>query len=66
MEHFADLPILFTEDYSELTPEYLDQEYNRMLDIDYAIEKLHLNHWRGQIEAAIGEYGGDRADVRVA
>ena len=66
MEHFDDLPILFTDDYCELTPESLDQEYNRMLDTDYTIESLYLRDWRGPIEAAIDQHADDRAASRVA
>ena len=66
MEHFADLSILFTDDYTELTPEYLEEEYSRMLETDYAIEKLYLSYWRDQIAAAIEQHRDDRAGARVA
>lgn len=45
MSHFEDLPILFTDDYSELTPAYLNEQYARILDTDYRINKLNFSHW---------------------
>ncbi|MGI9659285.1 MAG: hypothetical protein ACR2OD_10285 [Gaiellaceae bacterium] len=56
MAHFEDLPILFTDDYSELTPEYLDEQYERMLETDYAIEKLYLSHWRDELKAEVARH----------
>lgn len=56
MEHFSDLPILFTDDYSELTPNYLEEQYARMLATEYNIEKLYLSYWRLKIEEAIAEF----------
>lgn len=57
MEHFRDLPMLFTDDYSELTPDYLEEQYARMLETDYAIEKLYMSYWRRKIEDAIARHG---------
>ncbi|MBW1789096.1 MAG: hypothetical protein JRK53_21195 [Deltaproteobacteria bacterium] len=53
MAHFRDLPILFTKDYSELTPEYLKGRYERILETDYCIEKLYLSYWKRRVEASI-------------
>ncbi len=53
MEHFSDLPILFTDDYGELTPDYLEDQYARMLETDYRIEKLYLSHWKRRLEDSI-------------
>ena len=53
MSHFERLPILFTDDYSELTPEYLDEQYARILDTEYDFELLKLSHWKRKIAAAI-------------
>ena len=55
MDHFRDLPILFTRDYTELTEQYLEQQYQKMLDTDYDVEKLYLSYWRNQIKQAVGE-----------
>jgi hypothetical protein len=53
MEHFSDLPILFTDNYGELTPGYLNDKYARMLEPDYRIEKLYLSYWRRRLEDSI-------------
>ena len=53
MSHFADLPILFTDDYSELTPDYLEGRYEEMMDTDYDIEKLYISYWEALVARAI-------------
>jgi len=53
MEHFSDLPILFTDDYGELTPDYLEDQYARMLETDYRIEKLFFSYWKRRLEESI-------------
>ena len=53
MAHFSDLPILFTDDYAELTPGYLEDQYARMLDTDYCFEKLYLSYWTRRLEESI-------------
>ena len=60
MQHFDDLPMLFTDDYSELTPDYLEEQDSRILETDYVIEKLYLSHWWDQIEATIARYSAKR------
>lgn len=66
MEHFRDLPILFTDDYSELTPEYLEEQYARMLETEYAIEKLYASHWRRMIEDAVARHSASSGHVLEA
>jgi hypothetical protein len=53
MEHFSDLPILFTDNYGELTPGYLNDQYARMLETDYRIEKLYLSYWKRRLAESI-------------
>lgn len=55
MDHFRDLPILYTDDYSELSPDYLEDQYEKMMETEYAIDKLYLSYWRAKIEGAIAE-----------
>jgi len=43
---FSDLPILFVDDYTTLTPEYLTSCYERMLDQEYNFEKLEFSYWK--------------------
>jgi hypothetical protein len=57
MEHFSDLPILFTQDYTELTSEYLSEQYERILDTDYNIEKLYASYWLRRVEQSLARAG---------
>jgi hypothetical protein len=59
LEHFADLPLLFTTDYSELTPEYLEGEYERILATHYDFDKLTTSYWRNVILRARDALGAD-------
>lgn len=58
MEHFADLPILFTDDYSELTPAYLKEQYERICETEYDFDLLRLSTWRRKYEDAVRAFGG--------
>lgn len=44
MSKFSDLPILFTEDYSELSKEYLEQRWEEMSSRSYEIDRM-LKSW---------------------
>ena len=46
MEDYADLPILFTDDYKEITFRYLNETYQKMLNKNYNIRKLFLSYWK--------------------
>ena len=48
LSKYARLPVLFTEDYSELTEDYLIHQYNLMLDTEYNFEKLKLSYWKNE------------------
>lgn len=42
---YRNCPILYTNDYSEITEEYLKQKYEEMLDSEYDFECLFLNYY---------------------
>jgi hypothetical protein len=44
-EKYKGLPILYTKDYSEITPYYLEQKYREMLDQTYDFSKLFLSSY---------------------
>lgn len=44
-EKYKGCPVLFTRDYSELTPEYLEKTYAAMLDETYDFSRLFLSHY---------------------
>lgn len=43
-EKYKGCPILWTNDYSEITSEYLNQKYLEMIDKDYDFSKLFLSN----------------------
>jgi len=57
MSHFADLPILFTRSYRELTPRYLERQYRRMLETEYNMDKLRWSYWENRIRADAAAIG---------
>ena len=44
-EKYKGCPILFTKDYSEITPRYLEQKYREMLEQTYDFSKLFLSYY---------------------
>jgi hypothetical protein len=42
---YGDCPILYTNDYSEITPEYLDKKYAEMMDKTYDFSKLFISSY---------------------
>ena len=44
-EKYAGCPILWTDDYSEITEEYLQKKWNEMLDTEYDFSKLFLSSY---------------------
>ena len=46
---YRDLPILYVDDYSEVTEDLLIKEYKRMLDTEYDFSKLFLYYWTPRV-----------------
>ena len=42
---YGNCPILYTSDYSEITPSYLNQKYTEMIDTKYDFSKLFLSSY---------------------
>lgn len=42
---YGDVPILYTNDYTEITEEYLEQIYNEYLDKKFNFSKLFMINW---------------------
>lgn len=53
MEKYAGCPVLYTTDYSELTPEFLEETYHRMLDETFDFSRLFLNSYDELTQAYI-------------
>jgi hypothetical protein len=49
MSRFTGLPILPTDDFSDLTPRYLRAARDRILDTPWDFRLLGLSHWRARI-----------------
>ena len=44
-EKYAGCPVLWTRDYSDITPEYLETKYDEMIDKDYDFSKLFVSSY---------------------
>ena len=56
-EKYKGCPILFTEDYSEITKEYLEQKYLEMIDTEYDFSKLFLSSYSVEEQIQIKKNG---------
>lgn len=54
---YGDCPILYTRDYSEITPEYLEAKYTEIIDKEYDFSKLLLSSYPPRIQREIKENG---------
>ena len=50
-------PILYTTDYSEITPEYLNAKYAEMLNMEYDFSRLFLWFYTAEQRTQIRQYG---------
>ncbi len=67
-EKYEGCPVLYTNDYSEITHEYLLQKYTEMIDQEYDFSKLFMQSYSPEIQAQIrenGNYWGKRLTGRV-
>jgi hypothetical protein len=54
-EKYAGCPILWTTDYSEITPEYLENKYSEMVDKVYDFSRLFLSYYSVEVQKQIRE-----------
>ena len=45
-EKYAELPVLWTEDYSELSEEYLEAAYLKILNQSFDFSRLYYSYWK--------------------
>ena len=50
MEDFNDLPILFIENWEDITEDYLNEQYEIIMNKTYNLEKLDVNYWMNLIK----------------
>ena len=46
MEKYEDLPVLWTEDYSEFTSDYLEEKFDEFLETEFDFLKMTKSYWR--------------------
>jgi hypothetical protein len=50
---YGNCPILYTKDYSEITPEYLEKKYDEMIDQTYDFSKLFVSSYSPDLQSEI-------------
>ncbi len=62
LRDFADLPILFVDDFQRVTAPFLEEHYRRMAETPWNWEKLFIGWWSDRFRAASGrlQQGGTR------
>jgi hypothetical protein len=60
MLSFADLPILFTEDYSEIDEAYLEEQWARLSAQHFELERLTASFYRARFERCIARLSSPR------
>lgn len=48
-QFYTDLPILFVNDWEEITESLLQKEYERIIHIQWNLEKLNFSYWKHKI-----------------
>jgi len=50
-QFYTDLPICFVDDWEEITEEFLFNEFKRMAEIKWNLQKLNFDYWRNEIRS---------------
>ena len=48
-QFYTDLPICFVDDWSEVTEKFLFDEFKRMADVKWNLQKLNFDYWKNLI-----------------
>lgn len=56
-EKYSNLPILWTTDYSEITPSYLITKYDEMIEQTYDFSRLFMDYYDTKTQNNIEDYG---------
>ena len=54
-EKYSGCPILYTKDYSEISPKFLEKKYNEMIDQTYDFSRLFLAFYTEEQQTQISE-----------
>ena len=49
MNPFNDLPILFVDNYDDITTEYLNEKYEEFKQMEFNLDKLDVSYWHKKI-----------------
>lgn len=49
-KHFDDLPILYVDNYDNITKEYLNRQYEMLKNKKFSLEKTTLSYWKDEIK----------------
>jgi hypothetical protein len=49
LEEFTDLPIVWINDWKEVTEDFLNSEYDRIINTTWNMEKLKFSYWKKRI-----------------
>jgi hypothetical protein len=52
---YEDLPICFVNEWSDITEDFLNKEYERILSIKWNLEKLDFKYWEKKIKKLLNE-----------
>ena len=66
-EKYGNCPILYTNDYSEISETYLEDKYKEMLETKYDFSKLLLSNYNDTTKSEIisnGNYWGERCTCK--
>jgi len=64
---YGNCPILYTKDYSEITPAYLEQKYTEMLDTSWDFSSLFMDSYSEDMKRQIrdnGNFWGEKCTGR--
>jgi hypothetical protein len=56
-EKYKGCPILYTQDYNEITEDYLKKKYEEMIDIKYDFSRLFLPFYKPEVKKIIKDCG---------
>ena len=48
---YTDLPVMIVKNWSEVTKEFLEEQYSIIKNKSYKLEKLYFNYWHDLIKA---------------
>lgn len=55
-QFYTDLPICFVDDWNEITEQFLLNEYDRITNIEWNLDKLNFSYWKHKITSEYNLY----------